>query len=86
MHNIELTRTAEETYRWLSAKDRRLFERIDAALDALAQDPLQGKPLKGALSGDRSYRVGSYRIIYTIQHNRLVVLILDIGHRREIYR
>ncbi|MBI4802949.1 MAG: type II toxin-antitoxin system RelE/ParE family toxin [Elusimicrobia bacterium] len=86
MYSIELSRTAESVYRWLFKHDRKLFARIDAALEFLKQDPFQGKPLKGHFQGDRSYRVGSHRIIYTIVRQRLLVYILDIGHRREVYR
>ena len=86
MHKVELTRTAEEVYRWLYRRDRRLFERITAALRALADHPGFGKRLKGVFEGDLSCRVGSYRIIYTIIEDRRVVLILDIAHRRESYR
>lgn len=86
MHRIELTRAAEAVYRKLSERDPRLLDRIDAALDAMAAAPRTGKPLKGAFAGQWSYRVGPYRIIYRIEDRRLVVLVLDIGHRREIYR
>lgn len=64
----------------------RLFERVRAALEALAFDPFQGKALKWELKGKYSHRVGSYRIIYTVVKERLVVYVLDIGHRREVYR
>jgi mRNA interferase RelE/StbE len=52
----------------------------------LADNPIPPKAKK--LSGRDGYRirVGDYRIIYEIQKNILVVLIIDIGHRREIYR
>ncbi|MHB2264267.1 type II toxin-antitoxin system RelE family toxin [Aliihoeflea sp. PC F10.4] len=33
-----------------------------------------------------SYRVGDYRLICEIQDHRVVVLVIDIGHRREVYR
>ena len=86
MHKVELTRTAEEAYRWLYRRDRRFFERITVALWALADDPALGKRLKGVFEGDWSCRIGSYRIIYTIVEARGIVLILDIAHRRESYR
>ncbi|MFC1679592.1 type II toxin-antitoxin system RelE/ParE family toxin [Elusimicrobiota bacterium] len=86
MHKIELSRIAEKTYRWLYRRDRKLFDRIDAALAALAEDPTLGKPLKGTLQGDRSHRVGSYRIIYTVAERKLIVYVLDIGHRQDIYK
>ena len=52
----------------------------------LEADPFQGKPLKGRLQGSYSCRVGSYRIIYKIFQSKLLVIVIDIGHRRDIYR
>jgi mRNA interferase RelE/StbE len=46
-----------------------------------------GQALAGKeLGGFWRYRVGNYRLICDIQFNRLVVLVIEIGHRREIYR
>ena len=86
MHKVELSRAAQTVYRKLNERDLRLLDRIDAALDAIAVEPRSGKPLKGAFAGQWSFRVGQYRILYLIEGRRLVVLVLDIGHRREIYR
>ncbi|HEY1657664.1 MAG TPA: type II toxin-antitoxin system RelE/ParE family toxin [Candidatus Sulfotelmatobacter sp.] len=44
-----------------------------------------GERLQGTLSPFWRYRVGDYRIICSLEHDRLVVLVLRIGHRREIY-
>jgi len=63
-----------------------IYRRVARALDDLEIDPYQGKPLKGALKGRYTYRVGSYRIIYLIKKQKLIVYVIDIGHRREIYR
>jgi mRNA interferase RelE/StbE len=61
---------------------RFLYERI-GKLD----DPRQiGERLQGTLSEFWRYRVGDYRIICSLEHDRLVVLVLRIGHRREIYK
>ena len=48
--------------------------------------PHLGKPLKGAPAGEYSLRVGSNRIVYRIASTRLVILAINIGHRRDIYR
>lgn len=60
-----------------------LQERI-AALDNPRQT---GAALQGSELGNYwRYRVGDYRIICDIQDHKLVVLVVEIGHRREIYR
>jgi mRNA interferase RelE/StbE len=60
---------------------RFLYERV-AKLD----DPRQiGERLKGTLSEFWRYRVGDYQLICSLEHARLVVLVLRVGHRREIY-
>ena len=86
MYSIHLTRTAESTYTWLQKHDKKVFERIQTALETLALNPFEGKALKWKLKGKYSYRVGAYRIIYKAVKERLLVYVLDIGHRREIYR
>ncbi len=50
-------------------------------------DPRQhGKPLKGNLLGIWRYRVGDYRLFAEIRDNELIIEMLEVGHRREIYR
>ena len=53
---------------------------------AESPDPRQfGKPLRMNLAGLWRYRIGDYRLICRLEENRLVVLVLRVGHRREIY-
>jgi mRNA interferase RelE/StbE len=61
-------------------------QRLRAAIDLLAENPRPPAaiPLKGSLFW--RVRVGDYRIIYDIRDGELVVLVLDVGHRREVYR
>lgn len=50
-------------------------------------DPRQtGKGLTANLSGQWRYRIGDYRMICLIEDDRLVILALSIGHRRDIYK
>ncbi|NBX70183.1 MAG: type II toxin-antitoxin system RelE/ParE family toxin [Proteobacteria bacterium] len=46
----------------------------------------KGKQLSGILSNQWCYRVGTYRILAEIQDERMIILAVSIGHRREIYR
>lgn len=62
---------------------------IEKYLDRLAEidDPRQrGKGLTGSRTGQWRYRVGDYRLICEIRDDVLVVLVLEIGHRSNIYR
>ncbi len=84
---IEFQLTAQNQIRQLdrSVQKRILsffYERI-SRLD----DPRQiGKALTGDKVGLWRYRIGDYRAICRIEDERLVVLVLALGHRREIYR
>jgi mRNA interferase RelE/StbE len=60
--------------------------RLIQAIDRLRETPTAGGVLKGEFFGLRRLRVGQYRIIYEVIHDELLVLVVRIGHRREIYR
>lgn len=66
------------------AKDDQL--RIIGAIDQLRHNPAAGSVLKGEFSGLRRIRVGHYRVVYEVQDQQLVILVIRIGHRREVYR
>jgi mRNA interferase RelE/StbE len=54
---------------------------------AHAEDPRRlGKPLSGDKTGFWHYRVGDHRILVRIEDQRFIVLVISVGHRREIYR
>jgi mRNA interferase RelE/StbE len=73
--------------RELAALPRDVQRRIANRVDALREDPRPpgARQLQGE---DRLYRlrVGDYRVIYSIESRRLVVVVVKIGHRREVYR
>lgn len=81
-YRIELRPAAVKALRAVHPNDR---TRIQGAIALLAQDPrppgaraLQGRP------GLR-VRVGDYRIIYTVQDDVLLIVVVALGHRRDIY-
>ena len=55
-------------------------------LKVLSVDPFIGKPLKADLKGLYSYRVGDYRILYSVYKTKLIVQIVKVMHRKEVYR
>jgi mRNA interferase RelE/StbE len=87
-YSVELSESADRELGKLDAQLRKrilkfLHERV-AKLD----DPRSiGEALHGSQLGEFwKYRVGDYRLISKIEDDRLVVLVLRVGHRREIYR
>ncbi len=60
--------------------------RIIEAIDRLAENPFLGNALKGELRGLRRLRVGDYRVLYEVQDDALLVLVVRIAHRRDVYR
>lgn len=58
---------------------------IDKNLANCENPRIHGKGLTGNRSGQWRYRIGSYRILAEIQDTKLVIIFIDIGHRRNIY-
>ena len=83
-YRIELTKTAA---RELAAAPKPMLKRLDACILGLAKDPLPPgvKKLKNS-DGLYRVRVSDYRIIYRIEQEVLTVLVVRVGHRREVYR
>lgn len=84
---IEYLRSARKSVEKLDPRTRQrirdyIYERI-----AVLDDPrLLGKPLSGPLKNFWSYRVGDHRIICDIQDGAVVILVVAIGNRRDIYQ
>lgn len=52
----------------------------------LVKDPLAlGKPLTGNFSGLYRYRIGDYRVIYQVVHHELIIDVVTVGHRKDVY-
>jgi mRNA interferase RelE/StbE len=70
----------------LRLRDAKLKKRVDEAIESLADDPRPQGFRKLAGTSDRyRIRVGDYRIIYRVDDGKVTVLVLVIGHRREVY-
>lgn len=81
---IEFVSSAKKATRYIPKPD---MERISKAIDSLAENPLPPgvKALQGELRGYHRIRVGDYRVVYEIQNERLVILVLRIAKRGDVY-
>ena len=83
-YRVEVARRAVKV---LAALPRKEQQRIRAAIDLLADNPRP--PGCVAMKGEtHAYRVrvGDYRIVYEVFDDRLVVQVIRLGHRRDVYR
>lgn len=83
-YSIEVSSTAEKQLRKLSQKDQiSVLKRIQEL--SSEPRPNRSRKLRGQ---DNIYRVrvGNYRILYSIENKLLIIIILKVGHRRDVYR
>lgn len=84
---IEYSDTALKKLQKLDRKSARAIADYMDERIAPSDNPRDfGKALAGSLKGRWRFRVGDYRVICSIKDDRLVVLVIDVGHRREVYR
>ncbi|MEZ2330378.1 type II toxin-antitoxin system RelE/ParE family toxin [Mesorhizobium sp. RCC_202] len=84
---VEFTPRAEKDIERLSTKDqRRILDFLNQRVSAHPDPRALAKRLTGTREETWRFRVGDYRIITQFQDSRLVVLVVEVGNRREVYR
>lgn len=84
---VEISNIAEWQLQTLDRSiQKRILDWLDDRIDGCKNPRHFGEPLKGDLAGFWRYRIGDYRVLCEIQDEMIVVLVLAIGHRREIYK
>jgi len=84
MWSVEYTAEALQA---LTRMDRTIAQRVRSKILALARDPRAPNNNVKKLAGIEGYRlrVGDWRVIYTLKHQTLIVVVIRVGHRSEIY-
>jgi mRNA interferase RelE/StbE len=83
-YRIEFVRRAAKQFKALPTQEQ---QRLRSKIDALASEPRPTGVIK--LAGEENLyriRVGDYRIVYAIQDDQLLILVVKVSHRRDVYR
>ncbi len=83
MYKVEISKKANKEFEKIP---KLYFDKILNILDSLKNDPYLGKALVGELKGWYSIRAWPYRIIYEIHKDKLIINIIKIGHRKDVYK
>ncbi|MEA2943216.1 MAG: mRNA interferase RelE/StbE [Bradyrhizobium sp.] len=84
---VEFDRAAARDLRKLGTDaERRVVSYLRTRIAGSGDPRRFGHPLTGDLQGFWRYRVGDYRIVAVIEDDRFIVLVVTVGHRREVYR
>jgi mRNA interferase RelE/StbE len=82
-YNVFFTREAKRNVEKLDPSIKKIIQK---AIGSLAVNPAKGKPLAYELAGLHSFRTSDYRIIYRLKKRQLIIIIITVGHRKEIYK
>ncbi len=86
-YTVRLEKDAQKSLKKMDKNDAKIIMAWISKNLVNCEDPyLQGKALQGNLKGKWRYRVGNYRLIANIDNENIIILVLVIGHRKEIYR
>lgn len=83
---IELSREAEKALSKLGAVEARRIAKGLRNVAELDDPPLRGEMMVGNRAGFWRYRFGDWRVIVRFDDGRMVIMVITMGHRREVYR
>jgi len=88
MYRIRIARRAERGLRRIREGDARVYRRLVQAIRALGDDPRPSGATKLTAFDPPAWRlrVGQYRIVYEIEDDELVVIVVNVAPRGEVYR
>jgi mRNA interferase RelE/StbE len=85
MYDVELSTEALKIFR---AANKALAKKVARCFEYLEQNPRSHpniKPLKGNLAGYYRYRIGDYRVVYSVDDQKRLVMVVAIAHRKDVY-
>lgn len=85
--SVEFTSTAKRQLRRIDRQwQQAILDYLGNQIATLSDPRARGKILVGNKQGLWRYRIGDYRVICTFEEKQIVILVLFVGHRKEVYR
>ena len=85
-YSLETTPRFDKEFKKLDRYTQRIIKSwIERNLEGCENPRQHGKGLTANRSGQWRYRIGDYRLICQIEDNKMIILALSVGHRKEIY-
>lgn len=86
-YHVDYTKQARKILNKMDSQIRdKIYNWINKFLEGCENPRQYGKALTGNFAGNWRYKTGDYRIIADIQDDKIIILVTDVGHRKEIYR
>lgn len=85
-YKVEFTKTALKAFSKLTRKKQEQIAEIISKLEINPFAVPNVKPLQGSRQEDYRIRIGTLRLIYRVEQQRLVIIVLDLGSRGDIYK
>lgn len=86
-YNVQLTNTARKQLAKLDKHiSKRIIQWVRERIEGCDNPRLWGEALVGEFTGFWKYRIGSFRLICDIRDDKLVVLVIELGNRKEVYK
>jgi len=86
MYSLEVKAGVDRTFRRMAKKDRTRLESVERKVVEILEDPYRFKPLRTPMQGKRRVHVGPFVLVYEIDEERKVVVLLDFEHHDTVYR
>lgn len=87
IYTVEFAESAKKDLKKLDIYTQKIILLwLNKNLQGCENPKAHGKPLSANRAGEWRYRIGDYRIIALIENNKLIILVIAIGHRKDIYK
>jgi YafQ family addiction module toxin component len=86
MYALEVKAGVDRTFRRMAKKDRDRLEAVEKKVREIVEEPHRFKPLRAPMQNKRRVHIGPFVLVYKVDEERKVVILLDFEHHDTVYR